>query len=151
MNQKFSEKLKEGVSVHEIEEFARKHTVEAFAILAIVIAAISSMFDFFTGPGWSVLFTALGMVCAVFFANRFESGVKTCYQFLHKQEKFTQIVLGIVKIVLALFVPFVIFCGIGVLAGTAYHYYVRRCLSAECAKSGMREERKKGSSSEEHY
>ena len=119
MGQKISEKLKEGVSVREIEEFARKHTIEAFSVLAIVIATISSMFDFFTGPVWSVLFTAIGMVLAVIFAESLERGVKKCYQFIHKQEKFTQMVLGVVKIVLALFIPFVIFLGIGVLAGTA--------------------------------
>ncbi len=150
MDQKFSNKLKEGVSVREIEEFARKHTVEAFFVLAILIATISSAFDFFTGSGWSVIFTSLGLILAVFFADRFEAGVKRCCQFFHKQERFTQIVLGVVKIVLALFVPFVLFFIVGVLAGTAYHYYIRRCQSGESCKQSTPGGYKRGNSSEEH-
>ena len=57
---KFTDKLKEGVSVQELEEFARKHTTEVFSVLAIIVGAISSAFDFFTGPGWTIVFTALG-------------------------------------------------------------------------------------------
>ena len=56
---KFTDKLKEGVSVHEIESFARKHTSEVFPVLAIVIGSISSMFDFFTGAGFSIFFVAV--------------------------------------------------------------------------------------------
>ena len=38
----------------------------------------------------------------------------------------TQLILGIVKIVVALFIPFFIFGGVGLFsAGTSYHYYTR--------------------------
>ena len=57
---KFSEKLKEGVTVKEIEEFARNHTMEVFSVLAIIIATITSCWDYFTGPGLSLFFAALG-------------------------------------------------------------------------------------------
>jgi hypothetical protein len=37
----------------------------------------------------------------------------------------TQIIIGIVKIIVALFIPFIFFGVMGLLAGTSYHYYTR--------------------------
>lgn len=126
MNKKnFGNKLKEGVSVQEIEEFARKHTTEVFSVLALIIGAISSTFDFFTGPGWTIFFTALGAIVAIFFPAPIEKGLKQLYSFTFKQEKTTEIILGGVKIVIAIFVPFLYFGLLGLLAGTSFHYYIR--------------------------
>src|SRR3990167_3881992 len=122
---KFTDKLKEGVSVHEIESFARKHTSEVFTVLAIVIGSISSMFDFFTGAGFSIFFVAVGTILGIFFPAPVERGLKQLYGFTHKQEKTTQMILGAVKIVIAIFIPFVIFGVLGLLAGTSYPYYTR--------------------------
>ena len=47
MSKKMAEKLKEGVTVEELEKFARKYTTEVFIVFAIIIAAISSSFSFF--------------------------------------------------------------------------------------------------------
>ena len=122
---KFTEKLKEGLSVHELESFARKHTTEVFSVLAIVIAAISSAFDFFTGPGMTIIFAALGTIVAIFFPAPIEKGLKQLYSFTYKQDKTTEIILGAVKIVVAIFIPFLYFGLLGLLAGTSYHYYIR--------------------------
>jgi len=122
---KFVEKLKEGVSVQEIEGFASKHTTEVFCVLALVIGAISSAFDFFTGPKLTILFFTLGTLAAIFFPTPTEKGLKKLYSFVYKQEKMTEILLGVVKIVIAIFVPFIYFGLFGLLAGTSYHYYVR--------------------------
>lgn len=123
---KFSEKIKEGVSVKEIEEFTRKHTTEVFSILAIIIATASSCLDFFTGPKMTVFFTALGCVLAVLFPVYIERGLKQFYNFIFKQEKNTQIIVGAVKVVVAIFIPFLLFGLLGLLAGSSYHYYVRQ-------------------------
>jgi hypothetical protein len=122
---KFTDKLKGGVSVHEMEEFARKHTTEVFSVLALIIGAISSTFDFFTGPGWTIIFTALGCIVAIFFPAPIEKGLKQLYSFTFKQEKTTEIIIGGVKIVIAIFVPFIYFGLLGLLAGTSFHYYIR--------------------------
>jgi hypothetical protein len=122
---KFTNKLKEGVSVQEIENFARKHTGEVFSVLAIVVGAASSMFDFFTGPALTIIFVAVGMILGIFFPAPVEKGLKQLYGFTHKQEKTTQMILGAVKIVVGLFIPFVLFGVLGLLAGTSYHYYTR--------------------------
>jgi hypothetical protein len=123
---KLSDKLKEGVSVQELEDFARKYSTEVFTVLALVIGAISSMFNFFTGPSWTILFITVGAICGILCPNPVERGLRQLYEFTYKQEKTTQFILGAVKIVIAIFIPFVLFGIIGLLAGTSYHYYTRR-------------------------
>jgi hypothetical protein len=122
---KFSEKLKSGVSVQEIENFTRKHLNEVIAVAALIIGAISSNWDFFTGPRLTVLFFTLGAVLGIFFPDPIQKGLHRMYSFASKQETTTQMVLGVVKIVIAIFVPFVLFGIFGLLAGTSYHYYTR--------------------------
>jgi hypothetical protein len=126
MDKKFSEKLKEGVSVREIEDFARKYTTEVFSILAIIVATASSCWDFFlSGPKMATFFAALGCILVILFPMPIEKGIKNVYRFMLKQEKSTQIILGVVKVIIALFIPFLLFTFLGLLAGTAYHYYIR--------------------------
>lgn len=126
MDKKFSDKLKEGVSVREIEDFARKYTTEVFCILAIIIATISSCWDFFlNGPKFALFFAAVGAILSILFPMPIEHAIKRMMHFTFKQEKSTQIILGVVELVIALFVPFLIFAFVGLLAGTAYQYFVR--------------------------
>lgn len=122
---KIVDKLKEGVSVHELEGFASKHTTELFSVIALIIGAISSSYDFFTGPKLTILFLTLGTLVAVFFPAPVEKGLKQLYSFTFKQEKMAEIILGAVKIVVAIFIPFLYFGLLGLLAGTSYHYYIR--------------------------
>ena len=125
MAKKLMDKIKEGISVQEVEDFARKYTTEVFSVLAIAIGSISSMYDFFTGPKMTIVFIAIGVILGVFFPAPVEKGLKQFYSFSFKQEKTTQMVLGIVKVVVGLFIPFVLFGFMGLLAGTSYHYYTR--------------------------
>lgn len=143
---KFSEKLKEGVSVQEIEDFARKYSTEVFSVLALIIGAISSVFNFFTGPGWTIIFTALGAILGIFFPAPVEKGLKQLYDFTYKQEKMTQFILGGVKIVIAIFIPFILFGVFGLLAGTSYHYYTRHAQ----ATTEMKHPHHRSKSEEEH-
>ena len=122
---KITDKLKEGISVKELEDFTRKHTTEVFSILAIIVATISSMFHFFTGPTWTILFLAIGAIVAILFPIQVEKGLKQLYNFAFKQEKSTQMIIGAVKLVIAIFIPFILFALMGLLAGSSYHYYVR--------------------------
>ena len=119
------ERFREGVSVRDIEHFARQHSTEVFSILTIIIAAISSIFDFFTGPSWTIFFTAIGAVAAVLFPTHAEKGLKQFYNFTFKQEKSTQLIIGVVKLVVAIFVPFILFGLLGLLAGSSFHYFLR--------------------------
>jgi hypothetical protein len=144
---KFTDKLKEGVSVHELEGFASKHTTELFSVLAIIIACISSAFDFFTGPKMTLFFLAIGILLAVFFAAPVEKALKQLYSFTFKQEKMTEVILGCISIVVAIFMPFLYIGLVGLLAGTSYHYYIRH---AQMMSENKPRESRRSHSEEEH-
>lgn len=141
------DKIKEGVSVQEVEDFARKYTTEVFSVLAIVVGSISSMYDFFTGPKMTIIFIAIGVIAGIFFPAPVEKGLKQFYSFSYKQEKTTQMILGLVKVVVGLFIPFILFGFMGLLAGTSYHYYTRH---AQIMSDNRPSKGHKGASGEEH-
>jgi hypothetical protein len=118
-----TDKLKEGVSVQELENLARKYTVEGFLIFSIIIATISSIFGFFTGYGWSLLFAGLGAISSIAFPEAMGKFIKKLFKLVTRQEKAAQIAIGIVRVVLALFIPFILFAEIGILAGSAFHHF----------------------------
>ena len=139
--------MKEGVSVHDLEGFAGKHTTESFTILALIIGTFSSSFDFFTGPKLTIFALAIGAIIAIVFPVPVERGLKQLYGYTFKQEKMTEIIFGGVKIVLAIFIPFIYFGIIGLLAGSSYHYYIRH---AQIASENRPHHQHKGSPGEEH-
>ena len=145
---KLVDKFKEGVSVNELEGFASRHTTEIFSVVAIIIATISSSYDFFIGPRLSLLFLALGAIGAIIFPAPVEKGLKQLYGFTFKQEKMTEIIFGLVKIVIAIFVPFIYFGLLGLLAGTSYHYYIRH--AQVMSESSPREFRRRSETGDEH-
>jgi len=108
-------KLKEGVSVKEIEEFTKKHRCEVFFCLAFILAC------FFTfvmwGPGWSVVATATGGVIGVLLSHKVAHFSKMILQFIFKQEQTTQLVLGIIFLILAIFIPPLYFLLLGLHGG----------------------------------
>jgi hypothetical protein len=118
---KIAEKLKEGVSIEEIEKFARRYTPEVFIIIAMIIATISSVFGFFTGPSWSLIFSGLCLAVTIVIPDPIEKIFAKFHSFLINQNKTTLIIIGIVRIVLAIFIPFILFAEMGFLAGIAFH------------------------------
>lgn len=118
-----SEKIKEGVSVHELETFARKYTIETFVILAIIIASISGSLGFFYHAGWSLALAGIGAIISIAFPEKVIKLEGFYYNFIIKQEKIAQIAIGVVQIVIALFVPFILFAQIGLLSGIAFHHF----------------------------
>jgi len=104
---------KEGVSVQEIENFAKKYKIQLFFSLAFVLACFFS-YVFFS-PGWSMFLAAAGGILGIVFPTHVEKLVSKAFHFVGKQEKITQIVLGVVYLVLAVFVPFVIFFTLGIM------------------------------------
>ena len=139
MSKKMAEKLKEGVTVEELEKFARKYTTEVFIVFAIIIAAISSSFSFFLRFYWSLYFGAIAAIVSLLVPEKIEAVVKKLVMLSFGKDKSTEIIIGIVRIVLAIFLPFVIFAELGLLAGLAYHYV---------AKKGIKQSEEQNSSSE---
>lgn len=123
--------MKEGVSVQEIENFAKKYKFQLFFCLAFVLACFFSYVFF--GTGWSLFLGALGGVLGVVFPAYAEKFAMSAFRFVGKQEKITQIVLGVVTLVLAVFLPFLIFLLLGLMGGIAI---TRHCIRAFSDNAG---------------
>lgn len=111
---------KEGVSVKEIEEFAKKHRFEVFFCLLFLLAAIFSLWGMF-GIGWSIFLGMVGAIVGVVFPGKAEPMIQKIMQFTFKQDKTIQIILALVALLLACIVPFLVFLTIGVVGGRAIH------------------------------
>jgi hypothetical protein len=120
-------KPKEGVSVKEMEAFAKKHRFEVFFCLAFVLAC------FFTfvmwGPGWSVVAAAVGAILGVLLAGKVAYLSKTVFNFIFKHEQTTQLVLGIIALILAIFIPPLFFLLLGLHGGKDIRHTVMECYS----------------------
>ena len=109
-----------------VEQFARRHTFETLTVVAILVATVSAWSRFFVGTmGWSVLFMAIGAILGVFFPSQVEKGMKKVYSFSVGDKKAKEYFIEGAKIAVALFLPFLYFGFLGLMAGTAYHYYSR--------------------------
>ena len=109
---------KEGVSVKQIEEFAKKHRFEVFFCLMFGLACLFGVIGYF-GPRWSLLSVAVGGILAVIFQDNVTGLLKKMVQFIFKCEKTVQIILGIVILILAIFLPVLIFLITGLAGGKA--------------------------------
>jgi hypothetical protein len=138
--EKIKERFKEGVSVEEIEKFARKYTNEVFIILSLIIATISSIFGFFNGPSWSVFSMGLLAIIGLALPEQVSSFVKKLIKMQAQAEKATMIVLGIVRIIFGIFIPFVLFAELGLLAGYSFHTTSKEFVRKEDKEEHPKEE-----------
>ena len=111
---------KEGVSVKEIEEFAKKHRFEVFFCLMFLLACIFGLVGMFR-TGWSVFLGMGGAVLGVILPVKMDQLLKSIFHFVFKQDKTLLIVLGAVALLIACILPFVIFLIVGVAGGRAMH------------------------------
>lgn len=109
-----SNKLKDGVSVKEIENFAKKHRFEVFFCVSFVLACFFT-FVFFTA--WSLVFAVIGAIIGVAMSPGVDRLIKVSIRFVLKQERTTQIILAVVGWVLSIFLPPLIFMLIGLAGG----------------------------------
>lgn len=112
-------KLKEGVSVKEIESFAKKHRFEVFFCLIFVLACFFSFVMW--GPWWTIIAATAGGVLGVLMPEKIGGMCQKIFQFVFKQEQTTQLVLGIVGLILAIFIPPLIFLTMGLHGGKDLH------------------------------
>ncbi len=109
------DKSKEGLSVKEIEAFAKKHRFEVFFCLAFVLAC------FFTfvlwGPGWSIIAASIGAILGILLEGKVTHMSKVVFSFIFKQDPTVQLVLGIVSLILAIFLPPLYFLILGLHGG----------------------------------
>jgi hypothetical protein len=137
---KITEKLKE-INTEELQNFYQKNTLEVLSALSLVIGAISSSWDFFTGPKLTIIVFALGAVVAIFFTKQVRKMLNQLYsQIVKSGSKTTVLIAGAVSIVLGIFIPFVLFGVFGLLAGTAFHYFTHEAGFTSSGKRSMGED-----------
>ena len=112
---------KEGVSVKEIEEFAKKHRFEVFFCLMFLLACVFGLVGMFR-PGWSILLGMVGGALGVVFPVKMDQLLKSVFNFAFKQDKTVLIVLGIVSLLISCIFPFIVFLLVGVAGGRAMHH-----------------------------
>jgi hypothetical protein len=112
-------KSKEGISVKELEGFAKKYRFEVFFCLLFVFTCFFS-FVFF-GAGWAVILGSIGGIIGTLIPVKIESFVKSMFRFVFKQETTTQLILGAVALIVAIFLPPLIFLLMGLNAGKHMH------------------------------
>jgi len=112
MNEK---KMKEGVSIKEIESFTKKHRFEVFFCLAFILACFFSFVMW--GTGWAMTATIIGAIVGILLHEKIDTLCKKALQFVFKQETMTQLVLAIVMLILAIVIPPIIFLLIGLHGG----------------------------------
>lgn len=112
---------KEGVSVKEIEEFAKKHRFEVFFCLMFLFACIFGIVGMF-GPGWSIFLGMAGGALGVILPMKMDQLLKGIFHFVFKQDKTILIVLGVVALLIACVFPFIVFLIVGVAGGRAMHH-----------------------------
>ncbi len=121
------EKKKDGVSVKEIEKYAKHHQYELFNILLFIFASLFTLW--FWGSVISIFATGIGGVLGTLFPDKISALSMKTYSFMFKQERMTQIVLAIVALILAIFIAPLIFLVIGLHAGKSMMKRVREMAS----------------------
>jgi hypothetical protein len=116
-------KVRENLS--GVEQFAHKHMIETLTVAAILVGAFSSWVHLFVGTlAWSVLFLVIGSALGIYLPHRMDMVMKKVYSFSRGSSPKTMYIAEGVKIIVALLLPFVYFGFLGIMTGTAYHYYV---------------------------
>ena len=103
-----------GVSVKEIETFAKKHRFEVFFCISLILACFFS-FVFF--EGWSVVAATVGGLLGFLFPDKTSAIIDRLFLFFRKQEDLTQLILGVAGLVLSIFVPLLVFLFLGGFGG----------------------------------
>lgn len=112
-------KLKEGVSVQELENFGKKYRFEIFFVLYFLLATLLT-FIFF-GAAWSIFLAGVGGILGIWLPNKIEKAAKAAFGFVFKQEKATKLVLAIVGVIISFFLPPLVFFFLGLVGGTGMH------------------------------
>jgi hypothetical protein len=113
-------------SVPEAKKYARSHLSELFAIAAILVASLSAKQGYFWGTaGWSFFIFSIAMAVSILLPHYADMFLSKLYGWMTHRDRTKEIIIGAIKIAIALIAPWIIFAMIGILAGEAYHYYTR--------------------------
>ncbi len=118
------EKLKDNLP--DFKQFARKYISESATIIALLVGGLSAWKHLvFGGIGITLLFLVIGTALGIFWPVQIDTLLKKFYQLSYKRNRTSEMIVGGIEIVVAFLFPFVFFAMIGMLAGSAYHYFTR--------------------------
>lgn len=109
------QKKKEGVSVKELEGYAKKNRFEIFFILLFVFASLFTLV--FWGAMISIFTTGIGGIIAIFIPNKIDHFAHKMAMALASKEGATQLIIGIAALIIAIFLAPVAFFFFGLHAG----------------------------------
>lgn len=122
----------EGISVKELENFAKKNRFQVALGLAVVFACLFSFF--MSMMGMAILAASVGAIFGIFFPGKVELIAKKMFHFVCRQEQTTQLVLGAVLLILSIFLSPFIFLLIGLHGGKDMRH-----MAMECAAQGKKD------------
>lgn len=109
------EKKKEGMSVRELEGYAKKHRFEIFFCLLFVFASLFTLV--FWGAVFSIFFTGIGGIIGALFPIRVEMMASKALRFFNNEKPATQNIVMIAFLLVAIFLAPLVFLIVGLHAG----------------------------------
>ena len=107
-------------------QYFKSHILEVITVFSVALAVFSASSDIFMGSwGWSGLFLLIGVAVGVLMPTKTDEMMKKVYSFSRQQNITTNMAAEGAKAAVALFIPFVYFCFLGAIAGTAFQYYLK--------------------------
>lgn len=106
---------KEGFSVRELEGFARKHRMEVFFCLFFFLAGIFGLILW--SPAWSLILAIIGAIVGAIIPGKIQQFARGLWQFIFRQDRTTQIIMAAIALVIAIFIPPLVFLLMGLHAG----------------------------------
>ncbi len=120
---KHSKQQKDGVSVKELEIFAKKYRFEVFLCLFFLLAGIFGCILWH--PGWSVLLVGAGGIIGSLIPQKIGQISRKLLGFVFRQDRNTQIIIAAIALILAIFVPPLVYLLFGLHAGKSMHVHAQ--------------------------
>lgn len=109
------EKKKEGVTVKEIEGYAKRHRFEIFFCILFILASLFTLI--FWGPTLSIFLAGIGAIISIFIPGKVDQLARKMANMVLTKEGTTQIIIGIVALIIAIFLAPIVFLWLGLHAG----------------------------------
>jgi membrane associated rhomboid family serine protease len=110
---------KHGMTVQEIESMVKKYKFEVFFCLSFLLAALFSYF--LSMMGWCILLSAVGAVAGMLLPGHAEKIIGFLLQTTCKQERVTQIIIGVVLLLISMILSPLIYLFLGFVAGKSLY------------------------------
>jgi len=120
------EKKKEGVSVKEIEGYAKRHRFEIFFCILFILSSLFTLI--FWGPTLSIFLTGIGAIVAIFIPGKIDQIAHKMSHMVLSKEATTQLIFGICALIVGIFLAPIVFLWLGLHAGRSIILLMRESM-----------------------